>query len=128
MADRLFPLLASAADSFPWILAAFVEDGDLASNIFDVTVGAVETGPFTKVLTDVPSNKNRPLTPQQFRIIELARYIRIEPSALGSGSLDITEVSHRALVARYSGVNHGELPGRTAPANEFRETFENFPY
>lgn len=72
--------------------SAFVEDGDIAANIFDVYVAYQEEGPFTKVLSDVPSNKDRPMTMQQFKVAELARYVRVSTSALGSGLLDMTEV------------------------------------
>lgn len=71
---------------------AFVEDGDIAANIFDVYVAYQEGGPFTKILSDVPSNKERPMTMQQFKVAELARYVQVSTSVLGSGLLDLTEV------------------------------------
>lgn len=73
-------------------LTAFIEDGDTASNIFSVAVAIREAGPFTEVLSDVPSNKDRPISPQQFKVAEFARFVKIETSLLGSGSLHITEV------------------------------------
>lgn len=82
-------------------LSVFVEaeaaDG-LSNNIFDVEVAYIETGPFKKVLSDVPSNKERSLLPQQFKITELARFVRITPSALGSGVLHFAEVRSGGMV------------------------------
>lgn len=57
-----------------------------------MSVGYTPTGDFTRVLSGIPSNKERELTPQQWRIGRLARYVRIESSLFGSGSLNISEV------------------------------------
>lgn len=72
-----------------------MEDADarLGANIFDVSVASHQDGPYTKVLSDVSSCKGRHMRPQGFRISALARYIRIEPSALGSGFIHLTQVS-----------------------------------
>lgn len=85
--------------------AAFVDDGDLADNIFNVSVGYSSDGPFTTVLTDIPSNKDRSETLQQFRMDNLARYIKIEASDLGSGSLHISEV-RQSIVRDCIGSKH----------------------
>lgn len=74
------------------VCVAFVEDSIIAANIFDVWVAYSETRGYTKVLSDVPSNKERFLTPQQFRLVARARFVRITPSALGSGLLNVAEV------------------------------------
>lgn len=74
------------------VCTAFVEDSIIAADIFDVWVAYSETRGYTKVLSDVPSNKERALTPQQFMLVARARFVRITPSALGSGLLNIAEV------------------------------------
>lgn len=87
------------------VAAAFVDDGDLADNIFDVSVGYSSDGPFTTVLTGIPSNKDLSETLQQFEIDNLARYIKIEASDLGSGSLHISEV-RQSIVWECVGSKH----------------------
>lgn len=91
-----------------------MDDGEISDNVFDVSIGYSADGPFTMVLTDIPSNKDRSETLQQFKISRLARYVKIEASNLGSGSLHISEVTTERSLGLYPFLTILKLVARRA--------------